>query len=130
MSSKHPTPVINYIPAALILAGSGWSGLVFLIRSTLPTLGPRWLFFFLIVIAFSGTFLPVFAFLNWRFPTTPPATRRTVVRESIMLGIFVGTMAWLQTGRVLTPALVLLLALGIGFVEWMIRLRESSRWDP
>ncbi len=130
MSSKQTPSLISYIPAALILALVGWAGLVILVRSTLPTLGPRWLFFFLIVIAMAGTFLPVSAFLNWRFPTSPPAPRRTVVRESIMIGLYIASLAWLQLGRVLTPALVLVLALGIGFVEWMIRLRESSRWEP
>lgn len=130
MKSKQPPPISSYIPAALFLAIVGWAGLVLLLQSTLPTLGPRWLFFFLTVLAITGTFLPASAFLNHRFPTSPPVSRKAVVRESIMLGILVSTMAWLQLGRVLTAPLVLLLALGMGFLEWMIRIRESSRWEP
>lgn len=130
MKSNLSPPVKEFFPATLFLSFVGWGGLVNLIQSTLPTLGPRWLFFFLLVLAITGTFLPISAFLNRRFPSSPPAKRTTVVREAIMIGIFVGTLAWLQLGRVLTPALVVLLALGIGFVEWMIRVREASRWEP
>jgi hypothetical protein len=130
MNSKLSPPVQDFFPAAFLLAIAGWGGLVYLIRTTLPTLAPRWMFFFLVVLAISGIFLPLIASLNRRFPSSPPAKHMAVMREASMLGIFVSTLAWLQLGRVLTPALVLLLALGIGFVEWLIRLREASRWEP
>jgi len=130
MKSKLSPPVRDFFPATIFLTVAGWGGLIYLIRSTLPTLGPRWVFFFLLVLAIAGTFLPLIALLNRRFPSSPPAKHMAVTREAIMLGIFVSTLAWLQLGRVLTPALILLLALGLGFLEWMIRLREASRWEP
>ena len=130
MNSKLSPPVQDFFPAAFLLVVAGWGGLIYLIRTTLPTLGPRWVFFFLVVLAMSGTFLPLVASLNRRFPSSPPAKHMAAMREATMLGMFVSTLAWLQLGRVLTPALVLILALGIGFVEWMIRLREASRWEP
>jgi hypothetical protein len=118
------------LPAALILASTGWLGLFYLFFGTLPTLGPRWLFFFLSVLAVTGTFLPVAAFLNRRFPTEPPATLSTVLREASLPGICFATLAWLQLGRVLTLPLGLLLAAGLVLVEFLIRLREKGRWEP
>jgi hypothetical protein len=122
--------VRSTIPAAIILALIGWAGLVYLLIVTLPTLGPRWLFFFFSVLAVTGVFLPIAAFLNRRFSTQPPATHNTLIREATLAGIYFATLAWLQLGRVLTMPLVLLLAFGLALVEFLIRLREKSRWEP
>ena len=122
--------VRSTIPAALLLALIGWAGLTYLFFNTLPTLWPRWLFFFLSVMAVTGMFLPLAAFLNRRFPTQPVATANTILRESALVGIYFATLAWLQLGRVLTMPLVLLLAFGLVLVEFLIRLREKSRWEP
>jgi hypothetical protein len=122
--------VRSTLPVALLLALVGWAGLAYLFIFTLPTLGPRWLFFFLIVVAVSGIFLPLVAFLNRRFPTQPPATANTLLREASLVSIYFATLAWLQLGRVLTMPLVLLLAFGLVLVEFLIRLREKSRWEP
>ena len=130
MNSQSSPPVKTFIPAALILALIGWGGLYALINFTIPTVGPRWLFFFLSVLALTGTSLPVVAFLNQRFPTTPPVSSGIIVREAIWIGIYFPTLAWLQLGRVLTPALVLLLAVGFFAIEILLRLRERSQWKP
>jgi hypothetical protein len=112
------------------LALIGWAGLAYLFSTTLPTLGPRWLFFFFSVLAVMGMFLPVAAFLNRRFPTQPPATLNTILREASLAGIFFAALAWLQLGRVLTMPLILLLIFGLALIEFLIRLREKSRWEP
>ncbi|MBM3143935.1 MAG: hypothetical protein FJ010_02985 [Chloroflexi bacterium] len=130
MESNNSPPVRDFLFTALFLALVGWLGLFAVIIRTLPVLGPRWLFFFLLVLAIAGSILPAAAFLNYRFPTTPPAKRTTVLREALLVSFFIATLAWLQLWRVLTPALIVLLALGIGFIEWMIRLWEGSRWEP
>jgi hypothetical protein len=130
METQESPPVGTTLPAAILLSLVGWGGLVGLWINTLPTLGPRWLFFFLVVVALSGTFLPVVAFLNRRFPTEPPVNHSTVLREAIFVGIYGSTVAWLQLGRALTPPMGLLIAVGLFFIEWMIRLRERSRWEP
>ena len=125
------TPSVkSTLPAAIILALTGWIGLLYLFLYMLPTLGPRWLFFFFSVIAVTGPFLPVAAFLNLRFPTEPVANLGTVLREASLTGIFFATLAWLQLGRVLTLPLGLLLAAGIVLIEFLIRLREKGRWEP
>jgi len=118
------------LPAAILLALIGWAGLVYLFIFTLPTLWPRWLFFFLSVLAATGISLPVAAFFNRRFPTQPSATQNTILREASLVGIYFATLAWLQLGRVLTMPLVLLLAVGLTLIEFLIRLREKSRWEP
>jgi hypothetical protein len=122
--------VRSTLPAALILALSGWGGLVYLLIYSLPTLWPRWLFFFLIVLAITGICLPIAAFLNLRFSTQPPATQETILREAALIGIYFATLAWLQLGRVLNLPLILLLAFGLVLIEFLIRLREKSRWEP
>ena len=130
MNSQSSPPVRTFIPAAIILALIGWGGLYALLTFTIPTVGPRWLFFFLSVLALTGTSLPVIAFLNQRFPTDPPVPSGVVVREAIWIGVYFPTLAWLQLGRVLTPALILLLALGLIAIEILLRLRERSQWKP
>jgi hypothetical protein len=130
MTNQHSPSVTYLLPTAIILSSIGWGGLTFLLINTLPTLGPRWLFFFFGVLALTGTALPVLAFLNRRFPSHPPATRLTILRQSLWFGIFVPTLAWLQLGRALTPALAMLLAIGFFLIEWLLRLREKSRWEP
>lgn len=130
MDSQSSPPVRTFIPAAIILAILGWGGLYFLLNLTIPTVGPRWLFFFLSVLALTGTTLPVIAFLNKRFPTNPSVNAGVIVREAIWIGIYFPTLAWLQLGQVLTPALSLLLAVGFLAIEVLLRLRERSQWKP
>lgn len=115
---------------SLILCLIGWGGLVFLVNMTVPTLAPRWLFFFLLTLALSGTALPVTYFLNRRFPTDPPIESGVIVREAMWIGVYGGLLAWLQMGRVLTSGLVIVLAFGMLLVELLLRLGERSQWSP
>lgn len=108
----------------------GWGGLIALFIYTLPTVGPRWLFFFLCVLALTGTALPITAFLNIRFSSLPPPNSAVVVRQALWFGIFGATLAWLQMGRVLSPTLGILLAVGLVLIEFLLRLGERSQWKP
>jgi hypothetical protein len=130
MHNQSSQPVRVFIPVAIVLAGLGWAGLYAVVFYTPPTLGPRWLFFFLCTLAATGTLLPVMAFLNRRFPGSPPATPGVVMRQAVWVGVYVATLAWLQIGRVLTLAIALLLAAGLLIIEWLLRLRERSQWKP
>jgi hypothetical protein len=130
MKSNTSPRVANFLPAALFLFILGWGGLIALIIATLPTVGPRWLFFFLCVLAITGTILPITAFLNRRFPSTPPPTAMVVVRQALWFGIYGATLVWLQMGRVLNPALAILLAIGLGLIEFLLRMSEKSQWKP
>ncbi len=128
MSQNSSPRVANFLPASLFLFIAGWGGLVALVVSTLPTVGPRWLFFFLCVLAVTGTMMPVTAFLNRRFPSTPPPTTMAIVRQALWFAVYVSTLAWLQMGRVLNAALAILLAIGLGLIEFLLRLSEKSQW--
>jgi hypothetical protein len=128
MKSNLSPRVANFLPAALFLMIIGWGGLLLLVTSTLPTVGPRWLFYFLSVLAITGTALPITAFLNRRFPSTPPPTYFVVVRQAIWFAVYISTLFWLQIGRVLNPALAILLAIGLGLIEFLLRLSERSQW--
>jgi hypothetical protein len=91
---------------------------------------PRWLFFFLLTLAASGTVLPVLAFLHRRFPSEPPAEPGVIVREAILVGIFVDLLSWLQLGKVLNPALAGFLAAGVIVIEILLRMYERTRFKP
>jgi len=130
MESNSSPPVTTFLPAAIFLFITGWVGLIALIITTLPTVGPRWLFFFLCVLALTGTALPITAFLNRRFPSTPPPTALAIVRQALWVAIYGATLAWLQIGRVLNPTLAVLLAIGLGLIEFLLRLSEKSQWKP
>lgn len=120
----------TFLPLSLVLTILGWGGLFLIVRSTVPTLGPRWLFFFLGVVALTGPALPVIYFLNKRFPSDPPVEGMVILRQALWVGIFGSTIAWLQLGRVLTPAMALILAGVFALIEFLLRLFERSRWNP
>ena len=130
MQSSSSPPISSYIPATLFLMITGWGGLAALFILTPPELGPRWLFFFLSVIALTGTALPFVAFLNRRFPSLPPVRAGVIIRQALWFGIYFPTLAWLRIPRLLTPSLALLLAIGLFLIEWLLRLRERSQWKP
>jgi len=130
MSSNTSPRVANFLPAALFLFIVGWGGLIALVIATLPSVGPRWLFFFLCILAITGTVLPITAFLNRRFPSTPPPTAMVVVRQALWFAIYGATLVWLQMGRVLNAALAILLAIGLGLIEFLLRMSEKSQWKP
>ena len=130
MKRSQPTFLHTFLPLSVVLTLAGWAGILILIQGTLPTLGPRWLFFFLAVLALSGPSIPFTYYLNQRFPTDPPVDGMVIVRQALWVGVFGSTVAWLQLGRVLTPALVLILAGVFALIEFLLRLFERSRWEP
>lgn len=130
-SSPRPLPPISaFLPFSIILALVGWGGLIYLINNTLPTLGPRWFFFFFVTLAMAGTGLPVIVFLNIRFPGNPPIETSGVIRQACWVGFYGGIITWLQLGRILTPSTGVLIAVGLVVIEALIRMREKSRWAP
>lgn len=126
-TQKFITP---FLPLSVILTILGWGGLFLIIRGTVPTLGPRWLFFFLGVLALTGLALPLVYFLNKRFPSNPPVEGMVIVRQALWVGVFGSTIAWLQLGRVLSVGLALVLAGVFVMIEFLLRLFERSRWNP
>ena len=112
---------------AFLLLAIGWTGLYFLVATTLPTVGPRWLFFFLLIIAVTGTALPFVWLLHKRFGPAPSAV---LLRQALWVALFASLGVWLQINRALTLSLTLLLGIGFILVEWFLRLLERSVWRP
>ena len=116
--------------AAGVLALSGWSGLALLITSSLPTVGPRWLFFFLLTLAATGTSLPFLWLLNRRFTTGRTATASILLRQALLVALFADFCIWLQINRSLSLPLAILIALGLFAMERLLRLIDRSQWRP
>ncbi|MBT3189894.1 MAG: hypothetical protein HN736_16265 [Anaerolineae bacterium] len=118
-----------YLYPTLALAIVGWVGLYLLISFTLPTLLPRWAFFFLATLTLSGTALPVVYFFHRRFGADfPPAN--VITRQALWVGVYGATLSWLQLGKVVNLSIIIGLALGLIAIESLIRVREKSQWTP
>jgi hypothetical protein len=128
-SSSSPT-FKSYLPVCLLLFLTGWGGLSWVVIFTLPTVWQRWLFFLLLVIALSATALPVTYYLNLRFLSNPPANEGTILRQALWLGVYGSTLAWLQLGGIVTMWTIIGLGFGLIVLEYFIRLRERTRWQP
>lgn len=108
---------------------TGWLGLYQLVTVALPRIGGElWLFFALLQIAVTGTVIPLVRFLNIRFTSLmddlPPGG--VIVRQSIWIGLFVVTCAWLQIPRALSLPLAIFVALVFIVVEIFLRTRELA----
>ncbi|MBM4423675.1 MAG: hypothetical protein FJ030_09825 [Chloroflexi bacterium] len=114
------------IVASIALALVGWAGLIALANLTLPTVGPRWLFFAAWLTALTGTAIPFARYLNQRFAKTVPPDS-VLLRQSIWVGLFGATCAWLQLGRALNWAAALLLAAAFAAIEAFLILRDRSK---
>ena len=109
--------------ATILLLGFGWGGLALVLNFSLPTLWPRWAFFALIIIALTGTALPISFFLNQRLLSNEAGV---VTRQAIWVGIYFAILAWLQIGHILNLSVALWFVLGFLGIEYLIQLRERS----
>jgi hypothetical protein len=116
--------------AAALLAAIGWVGLVLLVSIALPTIGPRWLFFAFLTTAATGTALPFVWLLHRRFDRAAPAPPAVLLRQGLLVGLFVSLCAWLQINRSLSLGLTLAIATGLVAIEGLIHVIEGSRWRP
>lgn len=116
--------------SSLALMLIGWSGLYLLVTQTLPSVWPRWGFFVLMLMAITGTVLPIVYFFHRRFPGEKPAEANVIVRQALWFGVYGATLAWLQLGRLVTVYVILGLAGGLAAIEYFMRLRETARWKP
>src|SRR5215213_1757607 len=116
--------------SSLLLMLVGWGGLYFLLTQTLPYVWPRWGFFVLVLIAVTGTVLPVIYFVPRRFPSEKLAEPNVIVRQAMWFGVYGATLAWLQLRRLVTVYVILGLAGALAAIEYFIRLRENAHWNP
>ncbi len=128
-TSNLPADHLGLLVAAFAMIVLGWGGLAYLIVNSLPRIGGElWLFFVLVLIAVSGTAMPIVRYLNVRFTPleqdVPPAG--VIVRQSVWMGLFAVTCAWLQIPRLLSLPLAALIAAILIGIEVFIRSREIS----
>jgi hypothetical protein len=129
--SDRPSPQYRGLFAtALLLITIGWTGLYLLMATTLPTVGPRWLFFFLLAIAVTGTALPFIWLLHKRFGKPPRAPASVLVRQALWVAVLAALGVWLQINRALTLSLAIMLGIGFLVLEWFLRLLERAAFRP
>lgn len=116
--------------SALALAIIGWGGLYIVITQTLPFVWSRWGFFVLLLMALTGTALPIVYYLHQRFPEEPPTNANVIIRQAMWVGVYGATLAWLQLGRLVTLYVILGLAGGLIAAEYFIRIREKANRRP
>lgn len=93
---------------------------------TRPTLGPRWLFFFLWALAVTGTALPFVWFLQRRFGGRRAPPPGVLLRRALGMGLYATLLAWLQVNRSLDLSLAVLLAVGLLAFEWILSVLEDN----
>ncbi len=120
----------NYLSSTLALILIGWGGIAALFYFSLPFVWSRWGFFVLIIMALSGSALPLVYFLHLRFPSQPSAESNVIVRQALWVGVYGATLAWLQLGRLVTLDVILGLAGSLIATEYFIRLREKANRRP
>ncbi len=120
----------SFAISSFLLFLIGWAGLTALLYLSVPLVWFRWGFFVLLIVALTGTMLPIVYFFHRRFPSEPPAEPNVIVRQALWFGVYGATLAWLQLGRLVTVYVILGLAGGFVAIEYFIRLRERARWKP
>jgi hypothetical protein len=127
---NSPQPFSYYLPAIVILIFLGGGGLYLTLTRTLPTVGPRWLLYFCLIVLGAGLFMPLTWFISRRFPSNPPAGPNVVIRQAVWFGVFAALLSWLQIGRVLTLPMGTIMGAALFLIEFLIRMWERSRWKP
>ena len=116
-----------YLLRTFLLFLIGWGGLAALLWYTFPTVWQRWGFFAFWVIALTATALPIVYFVATRF-SADPVEPQVVVRESLWVGVYGATLAWLQLARLVNIYVILGMGFGLIAIESLLRLRERARW--
>lgn len=128
-ASTHP-PFRPFLTAAIDLFVLGLGLFAIAIFALEPTVWARWLFFFGGTLSLTGLALPATWFLNLRFPSVPPAGVNVIVRQAIWVGVYAGLLAWFQQERLVSFGMITGLAIGLGAIEYLVRMRERSLWRP
>ncbi len=130
MSDSASQTYRSALIAGAFLALAGAFGLLLLLTTTLPTVGPRWLFFFLLTMTATGAALPFAWLLNVRFSRRRMPSAGVLVRQAILVGLYIDIAVWLQINRSLSLPVALLIGAGLVTLEWFLRMLEGATWKP
>jgi hypothetical protein len=111
---------------SVFLAVFAWLGLYFLMNSFSPTTSTRSLFFPLLFVALTTTFVPGAFYLNYRFakPKGQTVNNWRPIRQSGWAALFLVLCAWLQMLRALNWVIALLVLAVFSLIEIFILTRE------
>ena len=113
-------------PTLFLLAG-GWGGLALILNNTQPTVWPRWGFYALTVMAFTGAVLPLSYFINRRLMFKEAFV---VTRQAVWFGLYVALLAWLKAGQALSFSVALWILLVSIVIEYLFQMREHAARPP
>jgi hypothetical protein len=115
----------QWITYAVLIATLSWLGLWGVTRFPVSD-AALVVFFVLLFVAIASTVMPAVAYLNARFGKLESQRiyRVRFIRQSIWLGIFVVIVGWLQTRRMLTVTLALILMAVLALTEMFLITRE------
>jgi hypothetical protein len=115
-----------FLFSTLIMIIGGWGGLALILNFSIPAVIPRWGFFTLLIIAITGTTIPISFLINTLISVNSPVTSRAIIRESLAVGIYFALLAWMSIWRALNFPVAVWIGLGLIVIEYLIRLWESS----
>jgi hypothetical protein len=130
MNSRPPSPLRAYLVVSIILVLVGGGIVTYAILMLRPVVWARWMLFFGGSLGLTGLALPVTWFFNLRFRSEPAAGSSVIVRQAIWFGVYGAVLTWLQQERLVTIWSSLGLAGGLIAIEYLIRMREKSKWMP
>ena len=122
---SHLPPFGKIFSTALFLTIMGGGGLVFTLFLLEPNLGPRWLFFFFLVIFGAGLALPAAYIVQRRF-ANQAVESEVLIREAVLFGVYLSLLAWLQLGRILTNLIIVIIGVGFLLFEMLLRMAEKA----
>jgi hypothetical protein len=111
---------------SVLLAIFAWLGLYFLVNSFSPKTSARSLFFPLLFVALTTTFVPMAFYLNYRFarPKGQVVNNWRPIRQSGWTALFLVLCVWLQMLRALNWIIAALVLAVFGLIEVFILTRE------
>ena len=111
---------------AMFVAILAWLGLYLLINSFSPKTSARSLFFPLLFLALTTTFVPAAFYLNYRFarPKGQAVSNWRPIRQSGWAAMFLVLCAWLQMLRALNWVIAALVLAVFSLIEVFILTRE------
>ena len=120
-------PFYRVLIASAVMFFGGATALAYLIFTVYPVLWARWAFFAALTFTVTGATMPLAAYLHRRFPGAKPTSEHTVLREGLFAGLYVGTLAWLQLGRALSPVSAAIPAVALLAIEALLLLNDAAR---
>lgn len=124
-NKSYLPPFSKILMMCMFLMAIGGGGLAFTLFLLEPRLGPRWMFFFFLVMFGAGASLPGVFIIQRRF-AKQSVSSNVLVREATLFGMYLALLAWLQLGRILTNVMTVIIGIGFILFEMLLRMAENA----